>query len=252
MSTDFLPGKFVWFEHESQDIDAAMRFYDGLFGWHSERVAMEGETYPVIQRGDQAIGGYRLSQPNVQPQWISYLSVPDVDASHDAAVAAGSTTLMAPTNYGSVGRACAIKDPTGAPLCLWKGARPDPADVEETPTGGWFWNELWTSDDARALAFYQSSFGFTAESMPMGAMTYYVLKKDGQRRAGLCRTVNPQAKSLWLPYVAVADCDATAEKVAGLGGQLLSAPRDVPGIGRFSLCADPTGAAIAFIRPQST
>jgi len=78
-----------WFELLTQDIDKAMKFYDGLFGWRSSRVTMgEGEPYPIIHNGDQSIGGYRKGPPRVKNHWVSYLSVPDVDAAHNAAVAA--------------------------------------------------------------------------------------------------------------------------------------------------------------------
>src|SRR5471030_2502782 len=98
MNTPYLPGKFVWFEFLTQDIDKAIKFYDGLFGWHSTRVPMGGgEPYPMINNDDQAIGGYRKGPPGVKSHWVSYLSVPDVDVSHGAAVAAGCRIMMAPT-----------------------------------------------------------------------------------------------------------------------------------------------------------
>ncbi len=253
MTTPYLPGKFVWFELLTQDIDKAMKFYDSLFSWHSSRVPMgEGEAYPIIHNGEQSIGGYRKGPASVKSHWVSYLSVPDVDVAHRAAVAAGRRIMMAPTNFGPVGRACAMADPTGASFCVWKGTSGDPVDVEMTPMGGWFWNELWSSDASAALAFYESMFGFTHDAMPMGPMTYYVLKTGDRARAGLCQSVNPAAKSMWLPYVAVPDCDATAKKVTALGGEVVSPPGDIPGIGRFAIAVDTTGAAVAFITPLAS
>jgi len=169
MSATYLPGKFVWFEHLSQEIDKAMKFYDELFGWHSAEVSMGGnEPYPLINNGDQPIGGYRKGPPGVQSHWISYLSVPDVDTAHRKAIDSGCRIMMAPTNFSSVGRAAALADPTGASFCLWRGTNGDPPDVDKTPIGNWFWNELWTSNDRKALAFYESMFGFTHEEMQAG------------------------------------------------------------------------------------
>ena len=252
MSTAYLHGKFVWFELLTQDIDKAIRFYDGLFGWRSVRVPMgDGEPYPMIHNGDQAIGGFRQGPPGVKSHWVSYLSVPDVDAAHQAAVAAGCRIMLAPTDFAMAGRAAAIADPTGASFCVWKGLNGDPPDTEKTPMGGWFWNELWTSDAGKALAFYQTHFGFSDEPMNMGPMTYHVLKKDGVSRAGLCQSVNSVAKSMWLPYVAVSDCDATSRKAVALGGAVVTPPQDIPGIGRFAIAVDTTGAAVAFITPNA-
>ena len=252
MTTPYLHGKFVWFELLTQDIDKAMKFYDGLFGWRSERVSMGGgEPYPMINNGDAGIGGFRKGPPGVNSHWVSYMSVPDVDAAHKAALAAGCRVMMAPTDLNGAGRAAAIADPTGASFCVWKGTSGDAPDVEKTPVGGWFWNELWTSDDAKALAFYTAHFGYTHEKMSMGPTNYYILNSAGRPRAGLCQSVNPAAKSMWLPYVAVADCDATARKVKSLGGEVLSTPQDIPGIGRFAIAVDTTGAAVAFMKPQA-
>jgi predicted enzyme related to lactoylglutathione lyase len=93
---------------------------------------------------------------------------------------------------------------------------------------------------------------FTHEAMNTGPMTYYVLKRDGRSRAGLCQSVNLVAKSMWLPYVAVPDCDGTARKATALGGEVVTPPRDILGIGRFAIAVDTTGAAVAFITPENS
>jgi uncharacterized protein len=85
--------------------------------------------------------------------------------------------------------------------------------------------------------------------MDMGPQgTYYLLKMGDVSRAGLMRSVEPKAPPCWLPYVAVADCDATAAKAKALGGQVVAPPTDIPDIGRFAVVVDPLGAAIAVIR----
>jgi predicted enzyme related to lactoylglutathione lyase len=251
MITPHLHGKFVWFELLTQDIDKAVRFYDGLFGWRTVHVPMgESQSYPMVHNGEESIGGFRKGTLGVKSHWMSYLSVPDVDAAHRAALAAGCRIMMAPSDYSPVGRAAAIADPTGASFCVWRGHDGDPVDVEKTPMGSWFWNELWTSDEDKALSFYESMFSYTHDTMNMGTGNYYLLNSGGKPRAGICRSVNPSAKSMWLPYVAVSDCDGTARKVTSLGGKLLLPPRDIPGIGRYAIAMDPTGGAIAFITPQ--
>lgn len=247
-----IPGKFVWFEHLSADIPRARKFYDALFGWHTESMPIGGQRYSMILNGDgttsTGIGGYG-AQAGPRPQWMSYLSVSDVDASYRAALEAGATSLSAPMDYGPVGRGAALADPTGAVFSIWKGADGDRADAEKTPVGDWCWNELWTSDAARALAFYERVFGYGHDAMDMGPMgTYYMLKSGDTSRAGLMQSVDRAAPSMWLPYVAVADCDATAARARALGGQVLSPPEEIPNIGRFSILQDPLGAAIAVIR----
>ena len=92
-----LYGKFVWFEHMSGDTAAARKFYDALFGWHTEAVPMGGpEPYPLIMNGSDGIGGFRSALAGAPAMWMSYLSVRDVNVSHAAALAAGGTENGAP------------------------------------------------------------------------------------------------------------------------------------------------------------
>ena len=159
---------------------------------------------------------------------------------------------MSATDFGTVGRAAVIADPTGAAVCLWKGAQGDPADEEKTPVGGWFWNELFTKDAKAAVSFYERVFGFSHDEMDMGAQgTYYLLKDAaGKMRGGVMQQPPGLAvPSSWLPYVHVADCDAAVAKATQLGAQAITMPpTDIPNVGRFAVMIDPVGAAIAVIK----
>ena len=175
---DYLPGKFIWFEHLSNDSAKARAFYEPLFNWHVERMPMGDQNYSMILNGSTGIGGLRPEDGGKPSRWISYLSVIDVDASFQTATAAGAKALQSPTDYDPVGRGATIADPTGAELCLWTSRDGDPPDVDQAPVGSWYWNELWTPDVKRALAFYESVFGYSRDSMDMGEQgTYYLLKK---------------------------------------------------------------------------
>jgi uncharacterized protein len=246
-----LHGKFVWFEHMSGDTVRARKFYDALFGWHTELTPMGGtEPYPLIMNGNQGIGGFRTAPPGAASLWMSYLSVADVSASHAAALAAGAKSLMPPTDFPPVGRGATLADPTGAVFSIWTSAQDDRADAEKTPIGDWHWNELMTPDEKKALAFYEGVFGYTHDSMDMGPQgTYYLLKKGEVMRGGLMRSPMPDTPPLWVPYVAVADCDATADKASSLGAQVIVPPTDIPNVGRFATLIDAQGACIAFMKP---
>lgn len=245
-----LIGKFVWFEHVSGHGAKARKFYDPLFNWHTESMPMGGQRYHLILNGADGIGGYRSEPETERPYWLSHASVDDVDSSYRTALAAGARSIQPPADFGQQGRGAIVADPYGAVFGLWTSANEDRPDSATNATGDWCWNELWTPDEMGALAFYQRVLGYTHESMDLGpGGTYYLLKKDGMSRAGLMRSAEPKAQSMWLPYVAVAACDATADKARALGGQVLSPPTDIPGIGRFAVFADPVGAAIAVLEP---
>jgi predicted enzyme related to lactoylglutathione lyase len=249
-TTPHLPGKFVWFEYASNDLTRARAFYEPLFGWRTESMPMGDQTYQMLMNGDHGVGGLTEANASAPNHWTSYLSVTDVDASFRAAIAAGAKALFPPTDFGPVGRGAGFTDPTGAALCLWKSARGDAPD-HDVPAGDWVWNELWTPDAKTALAFYERVFGFTHDTMNMGEQgDYFMLKsRDGQSRGGLFQSTMPGAPAMWLPYVRVADCDASVAKAQKLGAkEVLMAPTDIPNIGRFAILLDALGAAVAMIK----
>jgi hypothetical protein len=249
----YLHGKFVWFEHLSNDVDRARRFYGELFGWRTDPVPMGGGNYNMIQNAGTGIGGLRAALPGMRNQWMSYLSVADVDAAVKAAQAAGAKVLMPPTDFAPVGRGATIADPTGAVFSVWKDAQQDRPDGDGVPAGDWYWNECYTTDALAALAFYEKAFGYTHSSMDMGPQgTYYVLMKDGVARAGLMRAPQPGPPPSWLPYVSVADCDACAQRATALGATVMVPPQDIPDVGRFTVLMDPLGAGVAAIRGKFT
>ena len=57
-----------------------------------------------------------------------------------------------------------------------------------------------------------------------------------------------EVPSHWMVYFAVSDCDASAEKVKSLGGNLRVPPTDIPEIGRFAVAQDPQGAVFSFLK----
>jgi len=246
-----LPGKFVWFEHVSNDITAARTFYERLFGWNTEMMSMPGgSAYAMIHNGETGIGGYAQARAGAPTQWLSYLSVADVDSAYKAAIAAGAKSVVAPMDVGPVGRMATIADPTGGVFALWRSNEGDPPDVESTPPGGWIWNELTTQDEKTALAFYEKVFGFDHDEMAMPDAVYFVLKASGKGRAGLMKAPHASVPTMWTPYVRVDDADATASRARELGATVVVPPSDIPEVGRFAVVADPQGAAFAVLKPE--
>lgn len=119
--------------------------------------------------------------------------------------------------------------------------------------GKFVWHELTTSDREAAKAFYGAVVGWTFDDMPMGDFTYTIAKTGAPMVAGLMDTPEP-AKSQgvpphWTGYVAVDDVDASAKQGESLGGRTLYGPQDIPGVGRFAIVGDPTGATFALFKP---
>ena len=56
----------------------------------------------------------------------------------------------------------------------------------------------------------------------------------------------------WSIYLAVANLDASLEKLQSLGGQAISPAMAVEGVGRFAFICDPQGAYCTIIEPASS
>jgi predicted enzyme related to lactoylglutathione lyase len=246
-----LPGKFVWFELISRDPKKAQAFYRDVLGWKVQAFPMGDQTYEMIVASDTMIGGYAPPRSDRQPShWISYVSVADVDAAAKAAAANGGRVVDAPYEIPGVGRTARIADPQGAEICPFKNATGDPPDGDASQ-GQFFWNELHTTDTAKALAFYAKVVGFSSRAVDMGpGGTYHVLETRGVGRGGATTHMAPGTPPHWLPYVFVDDADATLAKASKLGGTVHVGPEDIPGIGRFGVLQDPTGAVLAVMKPQ--
>jgi len=252
-----LPGKFVWFELVSKGAKTAQAFYGEVLGWTVRPFPMGDFDYEMIWAGETMIGGYAApqhrahwQQNNARPsRWVSYVSVEDVDASAKGAVANGGKVVEAPFDAPGVGRMARIADPRGAELFLIKNASGDAADTLATH-GRWLWNELHTDDPTQALAFYDKVIGFSHHSVDVGpGGTYHILSKGGVDRGGVTGHLPGGVPPHWLPYVAVDDVDSTIARARKLGATIPMSPEDIPGVGRFGVLEDPTGAVLAIMKP---
>jgi uncharacterized protein len=250
-----IPGKFVWYELQCSDVPRAQAFYAELLGWKNVPFPAGSTTYEMIFAGqtpDTMIGGYAplVGADARGSRWIASVSVEDVDAVARAAAANGGKIVDAPHDIPGAGRGAHIADPAGAELSLIKSARGDAPDVDATPTGYFFWNELHTPDPATALAFYEKTVGFTHETMKSRAGDYHVISRGGVGRGGITGHLAAGAAPHWLPYVHVDDVDASAGRAQRLGGQVVLPPMDIPDIGRSTVVRDVVGAVLALTKPN--
>jgi predicted enzyme related to lactoylglutathione lyase len=105
--------------------------------------------------------------------------------------------------------------------------------------------ELNTTDVPKAKAFYGKLFAWTLEDMPMGPdFTYTVIKVGSGTGGGMMQHPVPNAPSAWIPYVDVDDVKIATEKAKSLGATIMKDVTEVPGMGWFTVLADPTGAVL--------
>ena len=115
--------------------------------------------------------------------------------------------------------------------------------------GAFSWTELLTSDVAAARKFYSELLGWKIRDMQGSEMQYRIISAGDQDIGGMM-AIPEKAKGMtpaWGTYVTVKNVDETTGRVKKLGGKVLSAPQDIPGVGRFSVIQDPQGATISLI-----
>lgn len=111
--------------------------------------------------------------------------------------------------------------------------------------GAFSWNELMTSDPVAAANFYRQLFGWDIEIQTMGPGPYRVAKVEGAAIGGIMGMPPGAAEGMvptWGCYLTVDNADETAGECGALGGRVLMAPTDIPGVGRFAVLQDPQGA----------
>lgn len=243
-----LVGKFVWRDLHTDDPAAVKPFYAALFGWEYVETRVGGRPYTLVKSGGQPIAGIvqsaRLAPREPNAQWLSYLSVADVDRATERARAAGGKVLAAPFDLPKVGRAAVVTDPQGAPLGLLRASFGDPADTPQPVANRFLWTELLARDPAAAASFYVDLVGYEVLVHDQGDKPFRVLKL-GRERAGIMRMPFGSMEPTWLVSVMVADPAASAQRAKELGGRVLVAPRTDVRNGTVALVTDPSGAVIA-------
>ncbi|WP_255770037.1 VOC family protein [Pseudarthrobacter sulfonivorans] len=112
------PGAAAWHELQSKDYDAAVKFYQDVFGWETDVMSDTPDfRYTTLGAGDAAKAGIMDASgflpAEVPSNWQVYFNVENTDASIEKAVALGATVLDGPAD-SPFGRVAALADPTGA------------------------------------------------------------------------------------------------------------------------------------------
>ena|ERR1700680_1726334 len=111
--------------------------------------------------------------------------------------------------------------------------------------------ELNTTDVGKAKAFYGKLFAWTLEDIPMGELTYTMIKVGKGTGGGIMKQVIPGASSAWLAYVEVDDIAAATQKAKSLGAKIMKDVTEVMGMGWLSIIVDPTGAMLGLWKSKS-
>jgi len=250
------PGTFCWLELGTTDQNAAKSFYGSLFGWTALDSPMgPDEIYTMFQLDGRNAGACYQLMPSmvaqgVPPHWMLYVCVPDADLTAAKAQTAGGKVLNGPFDVMDFGRMAVIQDPTGGVISVWQPKTHPGTTIEEVP-GTMCWADLMSPDQERAVRFYNEVFGWRIEAGQSDTSGYLHIAAGDKMIGGM-----PPSKYLpagvpahWITYIAVDNCDASTAKAVNLGGRTCMPPTTMEGVGRWSVIADPQGAAFCLFQP---
>ena len=237
----------------SSDPQRSQDFYARLFGWTVQEMGPDLGNYVNFSKNGVLVAGL---VPNPQPDspdgWTTYLSSPDAKAAADATLAAEGRVLLEPMPVMSLGSMAVVTDPSGGVIGVWQPEQHRGyglSDEDGTPV----WSELHTHDYSAAVRFYQQVFGWETVVMSDTAeLRYTVFEKDGLQYAGIMDAAEflpADIPSNWQVYFQADDVDATLARAKKHGAKIPMAAEDIPGVGRFGILQDPTGAILAVMKP---
>jgi len=120
-------GVIGWVDLTIPEAGRVRDFYSKVVGWTVASVDMGGyEDYcmnhPETGTTVAGICHARGTNLGIPPQWLVYITVPDMAKAMAAVKANGGEILREPTGGGGAGSMCVIRDPAGAVAALFQPA----------------------------------------------------------------------------------------------------------------------------------
>lgn len=252
-----MPSNFIWYELLTTDVDAAARFYGDVVGWTVKPSGQPGMDYRYWKVGETPIGGLMAmppaaDAPGMQPSWLGYVRVADVDATVAQMVGLGGAEVMPAMTIPEIGRMALVADPQGAALYVM-APEGDMAETAFAPgkAGHGGWHELHTTDREGALGFYGAALGWEAtQALDMGPMGTYQMFKAGGPDMGAMLNSPAFPRPAWLYYFNVDGIDAARMRIEAAGGTVLMGPHEVPDGQWIIQGRDPQGTIFALVGPK--
>jgi predicted enzyme related to lactoylglutathione lyase len=241
-----------WTDLNTSDVDAAVAFYGGLFGWELADLGEEAGHYHMASIRGRSVAAISPQQAPGPSYWTTYVTVDDADAAASAAKDAGGAVMVEPFDVMDAGRMAVITDRTGAAIAAWQPGTSIGAEIVNEPNT-YSWSELVTSDLDGAKPFYGAVFGWGAKTQGEGAGAYTEWQLGDRSVAGMMARppmIPAEAPDFWGVYFTVEDCAAAVSRVTELGGSLMMGPMDIEP-GTFAVVADPTGAPFNVIQVKA-
>ena len=252
---EHLPGKFVWADLFSNDVEASRKFYQQVFGWEWRLIKEPPQPYGVFYLDELPVAGlaYREApgggDSGSYGRWVHYISVAHVGTTESAVEQRGGRSLLQRRSFSERGDFAILSDLESAPFGVMHSLSGDPGDYRAA-FNEWIWHELFTRDPEKAIRFYSELFDYQPETDTRHPeIMQYLLRSQGYLRAGV-GSLSPktEAAPTWLGYIRVEDIKAAVKSAAKHGGSVLLAPKAEIADGGLAIIADPTGATIGLLQ----
>ena len=114
--------------------------------------------------------------------------------------------------------------------------------------GEFVWREVTCRDGEAAREFYGALFGWSFQKGVFPDMPYSLIIGPSGPMGGMMEVgADAPMPPSWTAYLSVDSVDETAAGATAAGGQVMHPPTDIPGVGRFAIAADPTGAVLGVL-----
>ncbi|MEV3927746.1 VOC family protein [Actinomadura coerulea] len=229
-------------------------FYTSFFGWDAYTLTATywGEM-DIFALGDvqgPEVAGMHMPLDYLPPSsWLCFFRVTDVGLTVEVVKAVGGLELSPPADFADLGRSAICCDPQGAvfgALCPYHFAG---AGVVDEPSA-MCWVELASRDLGQARSFYQEVFDWRAVDRSRGYTNFKISESSLGGMVSIDARWASHARAQWMPYFAVADCDASAARAVELGAAICIGPADLP-LGKVAILNDPTGTPLGIVASQS-
>jgi predicted enzyme related to lactoylglutathione lyase len=262
MTMSKLQGSWIWYELMTGDPAGSKSFYEAVVGWRITLGTEPPMYYGMIANGDTGCdhtGGLMPLTPEMtaggaRAGWLGYIGVDDCDAAVSAVTAKGGKLLLPAFDVEHIGRIAMVADPDGAPYYVMTPKLPAGSDQDSTAfrpeiLGRCAWNNLHAANQAGALDFYTSLYGWTLpEPMDMGEFgKYHFIDHDGGMIGAIMQKAPHVPTAGWGYYFRVADIEVAAQAAKSHGGQVFYGPVQVPGGDWIINGIDPQGATFGLV-----
>lgn len=250
-----MPAILRHFALNADDVARTRAFHEQAFGWTFTPWGPPG-FYQTRSAGPSLMGALqdrRAIAGQTMPCVELTFAVDDIEATSARIAAAGGAVLMPAFHIETVGHLIFFRDTEGN-IAGAMQYEPGTTPGGEAPSGAARVSGfgVHADDVGRAKAFYEGVFGWVFT--PWGPPDFYTCGNAGDGVGGLLQarhTVEGRALPGIEVTLGVDEIGAAADRVRAAGGEVLTAPYHIEGVGHHVFIATPEGCVLALMQHET-